>query len=102
MSENLIVLEPGKTKVVYAYLATKAEAAAGKQTATLTVKAGNDVLKTIPLNAEIVPQKGLNLRNGLEIALIVLVVILVIIGLILGFSRLRKDEDEEGEDKTYY
>jgi len=40
-----------------------------------------------------------NLRNGLEIALIVLVVLLVIIGLIVGFSRLKKDDEEE---QTYY
>ncbi|MFH1682835.1 MAG: hypothetical protein ABIA37_03485 [Candidatus Woesearchaeota archaeon] len=111
MSENLVVLEPGKTKVVYAYLTPVAKAGTGEHTATLTVKAAEDnsVLKTVSLKANVVEGGcNLSLRNGLEIALIVLVALLVIVGLILGFSRLRKDkEDEEtlgdeGEDKTYY
>jgi len=105
MSENLVVLEPGKTKVVYAYL-TANEGASGEQVASLTIKSGDNALKTITLNANVVPQdKNFSLRNGLEVALIVLVVILVILGLILGFSRLKRDEDEfdeDGEDKTYY
>ena len=41
-------------------------------------------------------------RRGLEVALIVLVVLLVVIGLIIGFNRLKGDEDEEGKDETYY
>lgn len=104
LSENLVVLEPGKTAVVYAYLTASEEASAGEKVATLTIKSGDSVLKTLYLGANVVPQDGtsFNLRNGLEIALIVLVVVLVLVGLILGFSRLKKDDLEEGEEKTYY
>lgn len=104
LSESLVVLEPGKTKVVFAYLTAKDMAAAGEKIATLNVKSGDNVLKTIYLKANVVPQQAaassFNLRNSLEIALIVLVVVLVIVGLVLGFSRMKKDE--EGEEKTYY
>lgn len=101
LSENLVVLEPGKTKVVYAYLTANEKATSGEKVATLSVKSDNNVLKTIYLKANVVEQKAGSLRNYVEIALIVLVVVLVIIGLIIGFSRLKKNEDQE-EDKTYY
>ncbi len=106
LSDNLVVLAPGKTKVAYAYLTPSKDVTAGQKVATLSVKSGNNVLKTVYLKANVVKEsKSLSLRNGLEIALVVLVVILVIVGLILGFSRLRKDDEEEvldEEGKTYY
>ena len=67
------------------------------------MKSGSETLETVALKASVVPgqaNSNLSLRNGLEIALIVLVVLLVVIGLIIGFSRLRKDD--EGEEQTYY
>ena len=36
-------------------------------------------------------------KKGLEVALVVLVVLLVVIGLIIGFNRLKGDEDEDGK-----
>ena len=104
MSESLVVLESGKNKVVYVEVTPNADATAGEHVLSLSVKSGSDVLETVALKATVLPaQKAasettFNLRNGLEIALIILVVLLVIIGLIIGFSRLKKDED----DKTYY
>jgi uncharacterized membrane protein len=103
LSENLVVLESGKNKVVYVDLTVASNAPEGQHAASLLVKSGNEVLETIPLTANVVAgteSDNVSLRNGLEIALIVLVVLLVIIGLIIGFSRLRKDEDEE--EQTYY
>ena len=105
VSESLVVLEAGKNKVVYVEVTPNVDATAGEHVLSLSVKSGNDVLETVALKASVVaPQKAaasseFSLRNGLEIALVVLVVLLVIIGLIIGFSRLRKDNDEE---KTYY
>jgi len=105
VSESLVVLAPGQNKVVYVDVAVAADAVAGEHTASLVVKSGNDVLETVALTANVVAPAAedvvdsFSLRNGLEIALIVLVVLLVIIGLIVGFSRLRKDDEEE---QTYY
>ncbi len=101
VSESLVVLEPGKNKVVYVEVTPKNDAPVGEHTVSVSVRSGNDVLETVPLKAIVTgPQKDApSLRNGLEIALIVLIVLLVIIGLIIGFSRLKKDDEEE---KTYY
>ncbi len=105
LSDNLVVLEPGKNKVVYVDVTAANGATAGEHVASLAIKSGSEVLKTVSLKANVVAgtpaeSSGVNLRNGLEIALIVLVVLLVLIGLIIGFSRLRKDDDEE--EQTYY
>ena len=103
VSEKLVVLEPGQNKVVYVDLTVAQDATAGEHLASLTVKSGSDVLETVVLKADVAaPQKASNdtsLRNGLEIALVVLVVLLVLLGLVIGFSRLRKDDD--GEEKYY-
>ncbi len=110
LSEQLIVLEPGKNKIVYVDVTAADSAASGQHTVPVTVSADGEALETVNLAATVSEKTSeqpanaaaanLNLRTGLEVALIVLVVVLVIVGLILGFSRLRKDND--GEEKTYY
>ncbi len=106
VSEMLVVLAPGQNKVVYVDVTPAADATAGDHMVSVAVKAGAETVHTLALKATVVNAAApasaatdFNLRNGLEIALIVLVVLLVIIGLIIGFSRLRKDNDEE---QTYY
>ena len=107
VSESLIVLEPGSSKVVYVDVTAGQDATQGEHIASLAVKSGNQVLQTIPLHAIVVggtktvaaAPDSVSLRNGLEIALIVLVVLLVIVGLIIGFSRLKKDDNDQ---QTYY
>ncbi len=106
VSEMLIVLAPGQNKVVYVDVTPAADATAGQHTVSVAVKAGSETVQTIALQANVAApapaaaqSNDFNLRNGLEIALIVLVVLLVIIGLIIGFSRLKKDDEEE---QTYY
>lgn len=104
VSDSLVVLDAGKSKVVYVDVTASKDAAPGEHMVSLTVKAGDEALETVTLSANVLggaaPGGTVSLRNGLEIALIILVVLLVIIGLIIGFSRMRKDNDE-GE-KTYY
>ena len=106
VSEMLVVLAPGQNKVVYVDVTPAADATAGDHMVSVAVKAGAETVHTLALKATVagaavpaVTASDFNLRNGLEIALIVLVVLLVIIGLIIGFSRLRKDDEEE---QTYY
>ncbi len=104
VSEKLVVLEPGQSKVVYVDLTAAQDATAGEHLASLTVKSGSDVLETVVLKATVAAAEKAasnetSLRNGLEIALVVLVVLLVLLGLVIGFSRLRKDD--EGEEKYY-
>ena len=106
LSESLVVLEPNKNAVVYVDVNVAQNAPVGAHVASVSVMSGTEVLETVTLSANVVDAKAnstgkdsVSLRNGLEIALIVLVVLLVIIGLIVGFSRLRKDDED---DKTYY
>lgn len=105
LSDSLVVLEPGKNKVVYVDVNVAENAVAGEHLVSVAVKSGKEVLQNVVLKANVVPAPvapatSYSLRNGLEIALIILVVVLVIIGLIIGFSRMRKDDEEE--EKTYY
>lgn len=44
-------------------------------------------------------------KKSLEIGLVVLIILLVMLGLIIGFSKLRNDDEEEENElseKTYY
>lgn len=105
VSEGLVVLEPGRNKVVYVQVTPAAGTPAGEQIVSLAIKSSdNNVLETISLRTIVTQgeaQTSTNLRTVLEVALIILVVLLVIIGLIIGFSRLKKDDNMEDE-QTYY
>ena len=103
VSDTLVVLEPGKNKVVQVDVTAASNAVEGQHVASVAIMSGDEVLETIVLKANVAgtASESFSLRNGLEIALIVLVVLLVIIGLIIGFSRLRKDDEDE-EEQTYY
>ena len=103
LSESLVVLESSESAVVYAYVSADSEASEGDYPVTILVENDGKTIETLSLTLEVEgdsdASEGVSLRNGLEIALIVLVVLLVIVGLIIGFSRLRGNEDEE---QTYY
>ena len=101
LSDSLVVLSAGQNKIVYVDVAVAGNAVEGAHVASVAVKSGEEVLQAISLNADVVAgADDFNLRNGLEVALIVLVVLLVIVGLIIGFSRLK--QDDEDEEQTYY
>ena len=111
LSDSVVVLESGKNKVVYVEVTPKEGATAGEHVASINIKSGDgELLESVPLKANVVMQStssaasttstDFSLRNGLEITLVVVVVILIIVGLVVGFSRLRKDDEED--QKTYY
>lgn len=105
---NVLVIDAGDSKAFTVFVSANGNAPLGDQTFTVTVNSGAKVLKQLPLSINV--QQGQatggvsTVKRGLEIGLVVLVILLVIIGLIIGFSRLRGDEEEveEGEEKTYY
>lgn len=110
LSDSVVVLESGKNKVVYVEVTPKEGATAGEHVTSVNIKSGDgELIQSVPLRASVVTQSAsapaaastdFSLRNGLEITLIVVVVMLVIVGLVVGFSRLRKDGEED--QKTYY
>jgi uncharacterized membrane protein len=106
LSESLVVLGSGSSAVVYANVDVASNAAAGTHMANLVVRNQGEVLQSIGLTTNVAGDavggagsSSISLRNGLELALIILVVLLVVLGLIIGFVRLRRDEEDE---QTYY
>ena len=105
ISPNVAVLSAGETKVVYVYVSANEDATAGEESFTLAIKSGDETLKEVTLKANVEEAKGSamdKVKKGLEVALVVLVVFLVIIGLIIGFNKLKGDEDDEIKEETYY
>jgi len=68
---------------------------------------GSETIEAIELTANVLePERSAweSVKKALEITLVVLVALLVILGLIVGFSRLKNDDEGEGlqETETYY
>ena len=112
---STFIVDADDSQAVFIYLTANDDATEGQQIFTITVKSGDEVLKQIPLTADVIADEeaeaeedasDFSLRNALEIGLIVLVVILVILGIVVGIGRMKKDDefddDEEVEGKTYY
>lgn len=104
---NVIVIDAGDSKAFTVFASAKENAPIGEQTFTVTISSGDNVLKQLPLSISVdgAQATGVSkLKRGLEVGLVILVILLVIIGLIIGFSKLRGEEEEEekGEEKTYY
>ncbi|MBW2977994.1 hypothetical protein KY331_04070 [Candidatus Woesearchaeota archaeon] len=101
VNPNVVVLGAGETKIVYVYVAAKEVASEGEQTFGVEIKSGDELLKEIVLKANVAKgASGMSgFKKGLEIVLVVLVVLLFVIGLIIGFSRLRGNEEEDLEEE---
>ncbi|MFH0875949.1 MAG: hypothetical protein V1859_08475 [archaeon] len=111
---NLVVVGAKKTETVYVYVSAGANAAPGEKLFMVTVEADGET-KQIPLTANVVESTQNNptvtgdwdkIKKGLEVGLVVLVVLLVILGLVVGFNKLKGNEDgkepEEVSGQTYY
>lgn len=104
---NTVTVAAGSTETLYVYVDTNADAA-GEKVLGLTVKAGEEVVKEATLKANVNGSESLNLntlgvRKVLEIGLVVLIVLIVLVGLIIGFNKLKDDDDDfEEDDKSYY
>ena len=105
---NVLVVNGGESKAAFISVDAK-PSAAGLQVFSVTIKSGESVLKQVPLRANIAAGTAVktgfgSIKKALEVGLVILVVLLVILGLIIGFNKLKGSEDEEemGEEKTYY
>lgn len=110
---STFILKEGESQAVFLYLTPVEGAAKGQRVFTATVKAGNEVIKQLPLTANVEAGSAakttavkMDARNALEVGLIVLVVLLIILAVIVGVKKLKKDEEdsdsEDVEGKTYY
>lgn len=105
------VLNSGDSQAVFVYLKPIEDATSGQQVFTISVKSGETVLKQIPLTANVEgnddSSSSMELKDALEIGLVVLIVLLIILVIVVGIKKLKKDDedmddDEDIEGKTYY
>jgi len=102
---NVFVVSPGETETAYIKVSADENAAPGENYFSVVVKLEDVVLKEIPLKVNVAGKEAASggLKRALETGLVVLVVLLIIIGLVIGFSKLRSDDDEDdSETQTYY
>jgi uncharacterized membrane protein len=101
---STMVLDGGKTQTVYVFVTAASDAPVGAQVLTATVSSGGQQLEQIALTANVAKSGKGVLRTLLEWGLIILVVLLIILGLIVGFSRLKGDDDETApqQPQAYY
>lgn len=105
---SVVVVQPGQTAMTQVALSGVETATAGTHPFTVSIRsADGSFAQSLPLTANVVvSEKSSNggLSGALEIVLIVLLVIIVILALVIGFSRLKGDNDDfdEDNDQTYY
>ncbi|MBI2141460.1 hypothetical protein HYU16_03475 [Candidatus Woesearchaeota archaeon] len=104
---NMVTVKGGDSQTVYVFVSAKAGSAGG-QTFVVRVKdQAGDVVKELPLSANVVAGAGgaagvASLAQLLQLGLIALIVVLVIVGLVMAFRRM-KGPGEGGEGtQTYY
>lgn len=93
---SVIIVPASSSKVAYLYVGANPDAQLGDQLMTLTVDSGAES-KQVPLTARITKNasaSSTDLKNALEIGLVILVVVLIIIGLIIGFNKLKENKQE--------
>lgn len=111
---NIVVLQGGESKAVYVYVSAREDATVGEHMFSVDVTSGSKSLKQFALKSNVVAGADsgavkddgkMDVKSVLLIGLLVLVVLFVILGLIIGFSKMRKNDDDEEDDKseqTYY
>ena len=101
---NVVVIGSGETKTVYVYVAAKEDASVGDKLFAVAVKDSNGKsLQELQLKAT-VAQSGMdwgNVKNGLQIVLVVVVALLIVVALVFAFNKM-KGSDEETKGQTYY
>ena len=101
---NVVIVSGQKQETVFVYVKADANAQVGQKDFAVTITSG-DEKKDVMLSANVVKAKvASDLKNVLEVGLVLLVIILVIIGLVIGFNKLKPKEDEKSEigSQTYY
>jgi uncharacterized membrane protein len=101
---NVVVIGAGETKTAYVYVTAAKDAKAGQYSFVSTISGLGSSAQEITLAASVVKSASSvdTLKKALEIGLVVLVVILVVLGIIIGFNKMKKNEEAEDSTQTYY
>jgi len=99
----LTIVQPGSTGELFVYVSPNQDVN-GQKTFTMNVKEGNNVVKQISFQTNVIETEGKwdNVSTGLEIGFIVLLIILVILGIILAVTKMGKKENNEPLGESYY
>lgn len=96
---NVVVLEPGKTKVVTVRVDAKEDAAPGTHTFTLDVKSGDEVIQQIALVANVLEEES-SIWDTIKTVLFVIVLLVVLgaiaLAVVVAFNRMQENRDNEG------
>ncbi len=104
---NMVTVKGGDSQTVYVFVSAKAGSAGGQTFVARVKDQAGDVVKELPLSANVVAAgvggAGVaGLAQLLQLGLIALIVVLVIVGLVMAFRRM-KGPGEGGEgSQTYY
>lgn len=110
---NVVVVGAGQTQTVYVYLAANVNSQPGQKAFIVSVDADGSS-KDLALKANVIAGKSSGssgsssngswdaMKKIFEIGLVILVVILVILGLIIGFKKLKGNDDDVEPGQTYY
>lgn len=106
---NLVVVEPGETKQVFAYVAARDGSTLGSHVFNMEISAGSKVLQQVPLTLTVVEAQqakkytwgtGMDLKKGLTALLAVLIVAgLIVAAMLMGG---KKSKAEELPAQSYY
>jgi len=102
------VIGAGQTTPVYVYVTARNDATEGERNFFVEIQAGAET-KQLPLTASLVKSQAAlgGLRKALEVGLIVFVVLLVVLGLIIGYNKMKENDNDDFEgdedtNQTYY
>ncbi len=93
---NTVMLDAGSSNTFNVLVTANKDAPLGNQALNARVNSGDKVVEELSLTAQVNPNEDTELKNYLEIGLVVLVVVLLIIALLLAFSKLT------GKNEEYY
>ena len=105
---TFVLLGAGETQTAYLYVTPNEDAPEGEKVFMVSVETAGDQ-KQVALTANVIAGDDSivgdwdKVKKGLEVGLVVLVVLLVVLILIIGFNKLKGDEEpEEISGQTYY
>jgi len=96
------LLNNDEMKQVTMTVTAKSGAASGEHSFVLSVKTADGEIAKQTLTVDV---ESNSFVNALEIGLVIVVILLAILGLIIGFNKMKEDDDEADEEltsQTYY
>ena len=96
------IVKAGESQAFYLSIAVSNDAAEGTHVFTATVSSGDNEVEQIALTANVIKNGSFwgVIGKVFGVALIAVLIVLVIVGLVVGYNRMKGDDDTEPQ--TYY